>query len=106
MRAPRLQVAPLRRLLEIRNRVPRPPVLSHELGEGHPRLNHTGSERAELLPALNIGLERNRIAALDECALQLAPGLAPPDHIPASALLDAHGPTILSRIASRSAMLP
>ena len=64
MGAPDLEVAALRRGLEVRDCVPRPPFLADELRQRHPRLNHPGRERAELLAALDVGLERGRIAVL------------------------------------------
>jgi hypothetical protein len=45
---PHLQVAPPSVRCKVRDRIPWPPLLLHELGEGLARLDDSRSERAEL----------------------------------------------------------
>lgn len=69
-------------------------------------MDHSGRQSTELLAAPDISVERPCLSGLAERALQLPSPLSPPDDVAAATLLNAHYPSILSRIASRSAMLP
>jgi hypothetical protein len=57
MRAPHLEVAAACVGREVGDRVPRPPLLLHELGERLSRLDDARGQGAELLAAFDVDIE-------------------------------------------------
>ena len=91
---PYLPVHVARPLSEVRHGVLRPPLVHHELAEGHLPLQDRACHRTEPLTALNVVLERVGVTLALEKTRVLLATFAPPNFVlvpPPGIALDAHG---------------